>query len=51
MKYFIHVLIYRDIKVLMSYVIYHNNLRRTFREDDILIAIVPRVKNKAAFYF
>lgn len=24
---------------------------RTFREDDILIAIVPMVKNKAALYF
>lgn len=29
----------------MPYLIYHNNLGGTFQEDDILIAIVPTVKN------
>lgn len=32
----------------MSYLIYHKNLRRIFREGDILIAILSIAKNKAA---
>lgn len=35
----------------MSYLIYHSNLRRSFRVDDISIAIVPMVKTKTTLDF